>query len=68
MAKPISKIAPLREDLARIVPDCFLVTTEFKRWLVQVGINEVWDRCLSYAKSQNSVFVLGDDGSLGTPS
>ena len=47
MAKPISKIAPLREDLARIVPDTFLVTTEFKRWLVQVGINEVWDRCLS---------------------
>lgn len=63
MAKPISDIAPLREDLASIVPGSFLISTEFKRWLVQEKLNTEWDRLIKFAKNHNSLYVMGDDGS-----
>jgi hypothetical protein len=50
MIEPISNIAPLREDLSKLVPDSFLITTAFKRWTVQIGINDVWKQYLDSVK------------------
>ena len=36
--EPISNIAPLIEDFQSIVPSSYLISTDFKRWLVQVGL------------------------------
>jgi hypothetical protein len=62
MIEPISNIAPLREDLAKLVPDSFLITTTFKRWTVEIGLNNVWKKHLDYVQRQSSGFrIVGGD-------
>lgn len=61
--EPISNIAPLIEDLHSIVPSSYLISTDFKRWLVQVGLNEAWTQRLQYVERSNNFYIMGDDGS-----
>lgn len=61
MIEPISNIAPLREDLAKFVPDSFLITTAFKRWIVQNELNGIWKQCFDYVRSQSRGIIMGDD-------
>ena len=56
-----TKIQPLVEDLGIILPGVFLKTTEFKRWLVERGLDEVWAQFLQYIKSNRSFFATGYD-------
>ena len=56
-----TKIQPLVEDLGNILPGVFLKTTEFKRWLVERGLDEVWAQFLQYIKSNRSFFATGYD-------
>lgn len=37
-----TKIQPLLEDLERMLPGTFLKSTEYKRWLVEKNLDEVW--------------------------
>ena len=61
--EPISNIAPLIEDFQSIVPSSYLISTDFKRWLVQVGLNDAWTQYLQYVEKNSNFFVMGDDGS-----
>lgn len=53
------KIEPLREDLGRIVPPSFLLSTPYKRWLVSSTLDEVWKECLESAKKSRGFIGLG---------
>lgn len=64
MIKPNTTIAPLREDLERLVPDSFLTTTEYKRWLVANNLQELWAKCLDYSQAHQSSIVLGYQASI----
>ena len=61
--EPISNIAPLIEDFQSIVPSSYLISTDFKRWLVQVGLNDAWTQYLQYVEKCSNVYIMGDDGS-----
>lgn len=56
-----TKIQPLMEDLGRIVPGEFLTSTQYKRWLVERNMDEVWSQCLSHVKNNRSYFMVGFD-------
>lgn len=64
MIKPHTTIEPLREDLERLVPDSFLTTTEYKRWLVANNLQELWAKCLDYSQASQSSIVLGYQASI----
>ena len=59
MIEPINKIEPLREDLRKLVPDDYLTTTSFKRWVVANNLQDVWNECLQYVKSKQTMIVVG---------
>lgn len=61
MIKPDTKIEPLREDLRRIIEDSFLLSIPFKRWIISVELDKMWEQCLSKAKQENSFFGIGSD-------
>lgn len=61
MIKPDTKIEPLREDLRRIIEDSFLLSIPFKRWIISVELDKIWEQCLSKAKQENSFFGIGSD-------
>ena len=56
-----TKIQPLVEDLGRIVPGEFLVSTVFKRWLIEHRLDKLWSQCLSYVKDNRNYLLLGFD-------
>ena len=56
-----TKIQPLLEDLGRIVPGEFLTSTQYKRWLVERNLDEVWSQCLSYVRDNRNYFMVGFD-------
>ena len=60
MISPGKKIEPLREDIKKIVPNKFLTSTSFKRWIVANGLQDVWGQCLDYAESEKSLYVFGN--------
>ena len=64
MISPDKKIEPLREDIKKIVPNKFLTSTSFKRWIVANGLQDVWGQCLDYAESEKSLYIIGDMGSM----
>lgn len=64
MIKPHTTIEPLGEDLERLVPDSFLTTTEYKRWLVANNLQELWAKCLDYSQASQSSIVLGYQASI----
>lgn len=47
-----TKIEPLREDLGRIIPPSFLLSTPYKRWLVSSKLDEVWKECIQIAENR----------------
>lgn len=60
MIEPINKIEPLREDLRKLVPDNYLTTTHYKRWIVANSLQDLWSQCLEYAEREQSVIILGE--------
>ena len=56
-----TKIQPLMEDLGRILPGEFLTSTQFKRWVVERNLDEVWSQSLSYVKDKRNYVVVGFD-------
>ena len=56
-----TKIQPLIEDVGRIVPDVFLKSTEFKRWLVERDLDKVWAKIYSQVESNRNFFAMGFD-------
>ena len=58
--KPNIKLAPLYEDLTNMVGIEFFVSTAFKRWLVKVGMAEIWDKSNKIVNSYRGVIVHGD--------
>lgn len=61
MIKPNTKIEPLREDLGRIITGDFLVSTAFKRWIVSIKLDKLWEQCLLEAQRDNGLFGFGSD-------
>lgn len=64
MIEPINKIEPLREDLRKLIPNNYLTTTQFKRWIVANSIQDIWSQCLEYANRAQSVIILGEMSSI----
>lgn len=64
MIQPENKIVPLREDLAKIVPNKFYTTTSYKRWIVANNLQDAWSQCLEYAERNQTLIVLGETQSL----
>lgn len=60
-----TKIQPLVEDLGRIVPGTFLTSTEYKRWLVEQGLDEIWSQCVDYVEKNRNFFMVGYDHAAG---
>lgn len=60
MIEPINKIEPLREDLRKLVPDNYLTTTHYKRWIVANSLQDLWSQCLEYAEREQSMIILGE--------
>ena len=54
-----TKIQPLIEDVGRIIPGTFLKSTEYKRWLVEHQLDEVWSQILNQVKSSRNFFAIG---------
>ena len=62
MILPNTKIAPLREDLDRILTPSFLTSTPFKRWIVGIEFADQWDKCLSIAKEDlRGTMIMGSN-------
>lgn len=59
MIKVNPKIEPLREDLNRLIPDRYFISTGFKRWVISQNLQELWQQCLDYSESRRNVIVLG---------
>jgi hypothetical protein len=55
------KIQPLIEDLGSIVPGKFLVSTAYKRWLIESGLETFWSQCVDYVRVNRHVVVFGYD-------
>lgn len=60
MIEPLNIIEPLREDLRKQVPDTYLTTTPFKRWIVANSLQDIWSKCQEYAEREQSMFILGE--------
>lgn len=58
--KPNVNIDPLYEDLTKTVGTEFFVSTAFKRWLVKVGLAEIWNQCNKLVSGYRGVIVHGD--------
>lgn len=58
--KPNVNIVPLYEDLTKIVGTEFFVSTAFKRWLVKVGLAEIWNQCNKMVSGYRGVIAHGD--------
>ena len=58
--KPNVRLAPLYEDLTNMVGIEFFVSTAFKRWLVKVGMAEIWDKSNKIVNGYRGVIVHGD--------
>lgn len=56
-----TKIQPLTEDVGLIVPSTFLKKTEYKRWLVEHKLDDVWSQILKQVKSKRNFFAVGFD-------
>ncbi len=64
MISPDKKIEPLREDIRKIVPDSFLASTSFKRWIVANDLQDIWGQYLHYAEKEQSIYIMGDMESI----
>ena len=64
MIKPINIIEPLREDLRKHVPDKYLTTTSFKRWVVANSLQDLWSQCQEYAGREQSMIIIGEMSSI----
>ena len=64
MISPDKKIEPLREDIRKIVPDRFLASTSFKRWIVANDLQDIWGQYLHYAEKEQSIYIMGDMESI----
>lgn len=53
-------LEPLREDLRKQVPDKYLTTTSFKRWVVANSLQDLWSQCQEYAEREQSMIILGE--------
>lgn len=63
--KPLPKIVPLWEDLIKTIKSSFLLSTHFKRWVVEVGFDDVWNSCLKIAENNYRGFrVIGNSDEL----
>lgn len=62
--QPINKIAPLREDLQKIAPDKFYVSTEYKRWTITSGLSDIWEQALLKAEQSLSYCVIYGDSEV----
>lgn len=59
--KPLPKIEPLCEDLYKIIGPKFLLSIEFKRWLIENKFSEPWNDILKLAKRNSwSVAIYGN--------
>lgn len=59
--KPLPKIVPLWEDLIKNIKSSFLLSTHFKRWLVEVGFEDVWNHCLQIAENNyRGLHIIGN--------
>ena len=56
-----TKIQPLIEDIGRIVPSVFLKSTEYKRWLVERDLDNVWAQIYSQVESNRNFYAMGFD-------
>ena len=56
-----TKIQPLIEDLGKFMSGEFLTSTDYKRWMVEQNLDEVWSQCLQYAIDSRKIVVLGFD-------
>lgn len=58
MLKINSKIKPLIEDIARIIPESFLTSTQYKRWLVESNLDELWEQCRNFVRSNQTALIF----------
>lgn len=58
MISPHKKIEPLREDIRSIVPDSFLISTSYKRWILANDLHDAWKACLDYADRNLSIYFM----------
>lgn len=56
-----TKIQPLIEDVRRVVPGVFLKSTEYKRWLVERNLDDVWAQIFEQVKANRHFFAVGFD-------
>lgn len=56
-----TKIQPLLEDIGLILTGEFLKSTDFKRWLVEHNLDEIWAQYFNYVKSNRNFFALDFD-------
>ena len=54
-----TKIQPLVEDLRTVISGDFLTSTEYKRWLVEKDLDEVWAQCVAYVRRERRYFMIG---------
>ena len=64
MIEPINIIEPLREDLRKLIPDNYLTTTAYKRWVVANNFQNLWSQCLEYAEREQRVIIFGEMNSI----
>lgn len=63
--KPLPKIVPLWEDLIKTIKNSFLLSTHFKRWVVEVGFDDVWNSCFKIVENNYRGFrVIGNSDEL----
>lgn len=55
------KIEPLIEDIENIVPGKFLVSTAYKRWLIECRQEAFWSQCVKYVEDNRHLIVFGYD-------
>lgn len=56
--KPLPKIEPLCVDLYKIIGPGFLLSTAFKRWLIEMNLREDWDDLLELAERSNRGIIF----------
>lgn len=54
-----TKLQPLIEDLGRVLSGDFLTSTEYKRWMVERDLDELWGNCLQYVRDNRNYFMVG---------
>ena len=54
-----TKLQPLIEDLGRVLSGDFLTSTEYKRWMVERDLDELWSNCLQYVRDNRNYFMVG---------